>query len=340
MFTTCIFCNRPLGQNEAIETFPVGRRLAFDGAKGRLWVVCRKCERWNLTPLEERWEAIEECERQFRECRLRMSTDNVGLAKLKEGLVLVRIGEPLRPEFAAWRYGDQFGRRRKRAIMWTTAGVAVGVAVFAGAAAAGVAVGAFGGLPQAIINSSIKIDVTTQDGRKLKVTKTEMDKSKLLVDPSSEEWTLALKHKKGEEILTGPEAMRIAGLMLPKMNYMAGSKQTVADAVGLIETVGDPMGYLERVPLDMQRRDLRDGVKQKKQGLISRLPKPTKLALEMALHEEQERRALAGELLDLEMAWRAAEEVAQIADDLLVPKAIEEHMERLKSPIQSDETEA
>ena len=23
MYTTCLFCNRPLGQNEAIETFPV-----------------------------------------------------------------------------------------------------------------------------------------------------------------------------------------------------------------------------------------------------------------------------------------------------------------------------
>ena len=250
MFTTCIFCNRPLGQNEAIEPFPVGRRLAFDTQKGRLWVVCRKCERWNLTPLEERWEAIEECERQFRDSRLRMSTDNVGLAKLKEGLVLVRIGEPLRPEFAAWRYGDQFGRRRKRAIIWTAAGVAAFAAVTAGAAAAGVTVGAFAGLPQAVINSSIKIDVTTQDGRKLKLTKTEMDKSKLLVDPTSEEWTLALKHKKGVETLTGAEAMRIAGLMLPKMNYMAGSKQTVPDGVPRAGAARhEPAGPLEeRVP--------------------------------------------------------------------------------------------
>lgn len=62
----CLFCLQRLGNNEAIEHFPVGRRLAFDPAKGRLWVVCRKCERWNLTPLEERWEAIEECERAMR----------------------------------------------------------------------------------------------------------------------------------------------------------------------------------------------------------------------------------------------------------------------------------
>jgi hypothetical protein len=118
MFTTCMFCNRPLGSNEVIEHFPVGRRLAFDLERGRLWVVCRKCERWNLSPLEERWEAVEMCERLFGDARVRVSTENVGLAKHREGLELVRIGQPMRPEFAAWRYGDQFGRRRKRAIIY------------------------------------------------------------------------------------------------------------------------------------------------------------------------------------------------------------------------------
>jgi len=63
MYTTCMFCKKPLGSNEVLETFPVGRRLAFDAAKGRLWAVCMKCQRWNLTPLEERWEAVEDCER-------------------------------------------------------------------------------------------------------------------------------------------------------------------------------------------------------------------------------------------------------------------------------------
>src|SRR5688572_16251896 len=114
MYSHCLFCHAPLGSNEVVEAFPVGRRLAFDPAKGRLWVVGGACERWNLTPLEERWEAIEQCERLFRDTRLRVSTDNVGMARLREGLALVRIGAPQRPEFAAWRYGDQFGRRRQR----------------------------------------------------------------------------------------------------------------------------------------------------------------------------------------------------------------------------------
>lgn len=40
------------------------------------------------------------------------------------------------------------------------------------------------------------------------------------------------------------------------------------------------------------------------------------LALEMALNEESERRAMAGELALLEAAWREAEEIAAIADAL------------------------
>ena len=52
------------------------------------------------------------------------------------------------------------------------------------------------------------------------------------------------------------------------------------------------------------------------------MPQPTRLALEMALHEEQERRALEGELWRLEQAWREAEEIAAISDDLLLPEGV------------------
>jgi hypothetical protein len=40
MYSTCLFCNSDLGANQAVEHFPVGRRLAFDASKGRLWAVC------------------------------------------------------------------------------------------------------------------------------------------------------------------------------------------------------------------------------------------------------------------------------------------------------------
>lgn len=44
----------------------------------------------------------------------------------------------------------------------------------------------------------------------------------------------------------------------------------------------------------------------------------------MALHEEQERRALEGEPWLLERAWREAEEIAAISGDLLLPGGTED----------------
>src|SRR5439155_26647447 len=66
-----------------------------------------------------------QCERTFRATRLRVTTAEIGLARLAEGTELVRIGAPLRPEFAAWRYGTRFRRRRVNTqIVGTTVAVA------------------------------------------------------------------------------------------------------------------------------------------------------------------------------------------------------------------------
>ena len=50
----------------------------------------------------------------------------------------------------------------------------------------------------------------------------------------------------------------------------------------------------------------------------------------MALHEEAERRAIEGELAELERAWREAEEIAGIADSLLLPDDVNASMERMR----------
>src|SRR3569833_1392038 len=144
MYATCLFCNKSLGTNETFESFPVGKRLAFDAAKGRLWVVCSHCERWNLTPRDERGEAIELAERLYRDTRTRVATDNIGLAKLRDGTTIIRIGSPMRPEFAAWRYGDQFGRRRNRQAVIAGAGVVVVGGALIGGVTAGVGIAGVG----------------------------------------------------------------------------------------------------------------------------------------------------------------------------------------------------
>jgi hypothetical protein len=131
VFSTCLFCHGALGRNQLVEAFPVGRRLAFDVERGRLWVVCRSCDNWNLSPLEERWEAVEACERLYRGTPIRVSTENIGLATMSEGTDLVRVGKPLRPEFAAWRYGSRMRKRRLRGMSSMAAQVATDSAAMA-----------------------------------------------------------------------------------------------------------------------------------------------------------------------------------------------------------------
>jgi hypothetical protein len=55
-----------------------------------------------------------------------------------------------------------------------------------------------------------------------------------------------------------------------------------------------------------------------------------RLALEMVSHEESERRALEGELAILEDAWREAEEIAAISDDMFLPEEISKRLTEMK----------
>jgi hypothetical protein len=365
MYSTCIFCNSNLGTNEIIEHFPIGRRLAFDSAKGRLWVVCRKCERWNLSPLEERWEAIEECERVYRDTKLRASTDNIGLARVGEGLELVRIGQPQRPEMAAWRYGDQFGRRRRR--YYTYAGV--GAAALAGVYVVGPALGLYaiggagflGQAPQLFTQlyrrafGRVKLQMPWLD-KPYVVESEHLMRVNLIRDDNPLGWALRVpvsakrfklpigtaragdpappqlvRHGRGgrrtSAIFVGDEAIRVAGKLLPKINASGASRDDVQRAVKLIQDDADPGRFFGT----QTRQGLAALPSPTEKGrIIKQIPKPIRLALEMSAHEEAERRALEGELAMLEAAWKEADEIAGISDNLLLPAEVEGWLARLK----------
>jgi hypothetical protein len=362
MFATCLFCQRDLGRNETFETFPIGRRLAFDPAKGRLWVVCPQCERWNLSPLEERWEAIEHAERLYRDTRRRVATDNIGLAKLRDGTTLVRIGEPLRPEFAAWRYGDQFGRRRRRQLLLVGGGLGVLGAIIAGGAAVGVGVGGFGWL---IARAGAGIVRGNPEGVVARIRAPNGDvlrvRRRHLLETSIEPGETAplavnLRFAGGSRRFEGEQAMHVASRIVPAANRFGGSKQTVAEAVGVIEQAGSPEGFLDKLAqagrvMTRARQGSavrgsaveftgwggmvvgrRGGWRTKdwSTGLFA-LNQVQRLALEMALHEEAERAAMQGELAALELAWREAEEIASIADSLLVPPTVDQTWKDMKN---------
>jgi hypothetical protein len=343
MYATCLFCNQPLGDNSTFEMFPIGRRLAFDPAKGRLWVVCRKCERWNLSPLDERWETIERAEQLYSDTRRRVATAEIGLARLRDGTELVRIGAPLRPEFAAWRYGDQFGRRRTRQMLIAGAGLAAVGGLVVGGAVIGVSLASFGWMFTQFGRLAIRggeetivARVRTDGGQVLAVRRRHLAESTL---SRGSDGTLAidLRYKNGQSRFEGPEALRVASVVVPAVNRFGGSRTTVAAAVNEIEQVGGPERYVEQlarrgeVMTAVRGRRHRFGRKGRigKTGLYG-LTAMDRLGLEMALHEEAERRAMAGELALLEAAWRDAEEIAAISDNMFLPAGVQLSLEKLR----------
>ena len=300
MYSTCLFCHDELGSNEVVEHFPVGRRLAFDSSRGRLWVVCRKCERWNLTPIEERWEAIEECERLFESAPLRVATDNIGLARLREGLELVRVGSALRPEFAAWRYGDQFGKRRTRNILYTSAGiVVVGGVVIGGISSGMIAGGGWGmyqgakGLYDLINNRRTRLRLALPgSGEVVTLRNKHLANSELTRDEN--DWTLRLAYLPSENgivssahktiDLHGQDALRIAGQLLPKINSAGGNKAQVQEAVQLIDQYPDTQRLFTSQARSVPARWAAMQSKASALASIQRLPLHVRLALEMASH--------------------------------------------------------
>jgi hypothetical protein len=301
-------------------------------------VVCRSCGQWNLTPLEERWEAIEECERLYRDTPRRASTNEIGIATIPDALDLIRIGRPQRPELVAWRYGDRLLRRRRR-VQWAGATVgAFGAAGVAGAAMSVAPVGLlmiamapilgvygsmFGWLgPMTAAKRNMRgvlhtagIDIGLMESL---ISGSEMT---LVRADNADGWAMRVVLPLRQIDIDGSRAYRVLGLLLPKIAIWGASRRDVDTAVGMLDSAVDPAKHIART-VD---RICREGYAMSDIGAI---PAGLRLSLEMASQEEAERRALEGELAELEAAWRRAEEVAEIADSMLLPASVSAFIER------------
>jgi hypothetical protein len=358
VYSTCLFCHHDLGSNEVVEHFPIGRRLAFDGEKGRLWVVCRSCERWNLTPIEERWEAIEECERLFRDTKLRMSTEHIGLARVSEGLELVRVGDPQRPEMAAWRYGDQFGKRRRRYYMLAAGGLATAGALASGYAALGLFAGGGATLLNVGVQSFSYIHTrrvvarVPTPGGTVDITRAQLPRAKI-ISGGTFGWKLSIEHKAPPAVkgatklwerlpqrLGGPvhgvdlepsDALPALGVLLPLINGRGGSKRRVQTAVELIQEGANASKILGAAASIGSKRWNVSAWDTPGRGRLASIPLEARLALEMLTHEDDERRALEGELATLEERWKEAEEIANISDNMFLPTSVTEWIHKIRS---------
>ncbi len=326
MLARCYSCYEPLAENTTLEHFPVGRRVAFDPVRGRLWAVCPVCRRWSLAPIEERWEALEELERVARDRgRVRVTTENISLLRAGD-VEIVRVGREARlREESYWRYGREFAARQRRAQRIEGTGEAIDI-ILTGAA---VVAGLLFLLP--IPTPKLESDKWLRWARRRRFGRRAWagdaacevcgqplppalfeDRPALVLEPSGEVFPRLRRrcHACGADsrsgvLLDGPSSRHVLRRLLAYENYVGATAQTVGDAVDVLEDAGSPPRFLAQAT----GRHL----------VLGRIPPRVSFALEIALSDAHEEELLQLEVAALELRWREEEALAAIVDGELTP---------------------
>lgn len=317
LYPRCLFCGGAFPASALFGRVPPGDRLVYDPLRSRLWSTCQRCGRWNLAPLEERPDAIEELERVVRDAGVLLAaTENVALYHY-EDLSVVRIGPAPPAERATWRYGREL---RARAAAWRRPGTRLTVLAFGAIAHLGEAAGAWkldrGWGPSAAADAlrwgrfgreawagrsrcrhcgsvllSLRFDISwwlyprVEDGRLV------VGVPCTRCDP----WT-----PRNVFDVSGAEAELVLRRVLAYQHVAGACESRVREATSLIEGSGSSARLL---------RELADG-----RNSLWRLGPLRSLALDMALNDLAERRQLVLWLKGIEAEWRDEDELATIVD--------------------------
>ena len=350
MYSDCLRCNRFLGRNTELTQLPVGRRIAFDPTRARLWVVCKSCQQWNLVPLEERWEALEECERLVKGAEIRADGAGVGLARTAGGLELFRASGISDADIANARYGRRL-ENRQRLLQLIFAGLgllAVGVGVRATISSASPMFGVYIGVAAAYWLFHIWrhpprgwVRVVTPAGRSAIVWPWQLKGVRLEMPSEDKPPELVVPRHRADLRLRGDEAADFLAGLLPKLNGADCVDASIRRAVNVV-TEAEAQG--RRKVKQARRKKSRGGRQDSQTGFrpwqrlaiaSSRRPLTAvipeyRLALEMAVMEEVEQRELSRYAKSIGHGWGEEEEIAAIADNLLIPPHVHEQLAMLQ----------
>jgi hypothetical protein len=324
MFATCAFCSAKFDGDGGPSGLGLGRRIAFDEWRGRLWVVCPRCARWNLTPLDDRLEHIEAVARSARSGSVLARTEQVALIRW-ERYDLIQVGKPPRVELAGWRYGERLKQRsRDRAkvvVPLTLAAIGLGVAAnVAAGGSVGFLVWNFGRLADGIYVGMVgrrrvslsEPPICPHCGTVLQLRAKHMQHARVVPDTRHDIGVLLScpSCRREAALLVGSDAQIALRQGLAFLNVRRANRRRADEAAQVVDQSGGP----DQLIIDVARREL----------TLRSLRPERQLALEMAVDEQAEVR-------ELERRWQEAEEIAEIADGTLSTDAeIEEELRRLK----------
>jgi len=267
MFSSCAFCNAAFDGDGGPSGLGVGRRIAFDEWRGRLWVVCPRCSRWNLTPFDDRLERIEAVARAASQGRIAASTQQVALIRW-ERYDLVRVGKPPRVELATWRYGERLrNRQRERmkvVVPLTVAAIGLGIAANVAAG------GGFGVVVWNVHRLADRFYVWLVGGRKVQLVEPpicahcgtlmqlrarHVQYARIVPDRHAEMAVVLSCPKCRQEgaQLTGTDAIQVLRQGLTYMNLDKGGRRRAEDAAREVDQVGGA----DQLVRDITRREPR-----------------------------------------------------------------------------------
>lgn len=322
MYDACLFCGTAFRRNRVLTQLPLGRSVAYDPHQGRLCVLCRRCQRWCLVPLEARWEALQELERLHKSTRTSAASD--GMARFRHrGIQVLRLGASSRRDEAWLRYGRAFRIRRVLHGPAAAGLVGGGVTVFAAAAGQWDAIGVLGGyglaasipllaeLPRVASHGFIawrgSATCTKCGTPRSTLRYSEFRRVELRLGRAG---GMALRmpcHVCDRRTLRldGPEAENLLLRGLVQQHFFGASRSSLDVAVGMIELAGSAYSFLR-------------GMAQRQERIRDFSPEES-LALEIAAAERAEGRAAAERLEADRGTWKEEEELASIIDDELTP---------------------
>ncbi|CAN5722126.1 hypothetical protein BH23GEM9_BH23GEM9_12800 [soil metagenome] len=319
LFSRCLFCRAGFPPNALFGRVPPGDRLAFDPDRFRVWSICRRCSRWNLTPLDERYDAVDTLEMAVRSrAVLLASTDNIALYEV-EDLTILRIGgaAPV-VERATWRFGGEILARAATYHRRTTriAALAAGAIARVGESLGMLQLDRhWGPSGTADILRWSRFGSVVWDGR----TACAHCRSVLHTLHFDASWWLYPRIEAGRLVIgvpctrcdpwsyhnvfdvSGDDALLLLRRSLAYQNIDGGADRDVGNALHLIRDAGSADRLID---------DLATG-----RSSLWRMGRMRTLALEMSLTHLAERRQLLLELHGIESEWRAEEEIASIIDD-------------------------
>jgi hypothetical protein len=255
--------------------------------------------------------------------------ENIGIAQLPEGTSLIRVGDALPGELAAWRYGNELRKRRRRfqlesAVEVVVGAVALEVLLLRVRARQKEPVyrvpgSAFASGRDVLIREKglrgTRIETKPTGGVQVTVPVPRSAVSRLhgwvTNSPAPDRITLSADAAHG-----------LLNRSMVRINAPGAGDRDLRQALEIVQLHGSPERVLNRetggtVMIAERRWTVTKRLQLRDPGVSGGpVPIPAALAFEMLLHEEFERRALAGELELLREQWREAEEIASIADDL------------------------